>query len=158
MTGPADIKSLIPHRYPILLVDQVSKVEPGRFLVGRKAVTVAEPCYSGHADDAPAESYAYPISLLLESWAQAAVLLACWESPNPDVLAGQVELASGLRGVSFFAPVYPGDVLEHRVELVRTVDQAAIVTGSSSLADGTKVLDIEQFTVAMRGIEVLRRD
>lgn len=157
MIGADHIKSLIPHRYPILLVDQVSEVEPGRHLLARKAVTVSEPCYRSIADNAALELYAYPISLLLESWAQAAVLLACWETPNPDVLAGKVELAAGIRDVEFFAPVYPGEVLEHRVDLVKSVGDAAIVAGHSHVG-GRKVLEIGQFTVALRGVEVLRRD
>jgi 3-hydroxyacyl-[acyl-carrier-protein] dehydratase len=153
--GPADIKRIIPHRYPMLLLDRVSEVEPGRALVAHKAITGGEPCYQSLGDDAAASRYAYPVGQLLESWAQAAVLLVCWKHPNPDVLTGRVELISGIRNVALLASVYPGDVLEHRVELVRAVDDAAVLTGSS-LVSGRPVLEIGTFTMARRGAETLR--
>ncbi|MFC0432509.1 3-hydroxyacyl-ACP dehydratase FabZ family protein [Kutzneria buriramensis] len=156
MIGVDRIKRIIPHRHPILLVDRVSTVEPGRSLVAHKAVTAAEPCYQRLGDDTPAGGYAYPISLLLESWAQSAVLLACWEQPNPDVLAGKVELAAGIAGVRLLRPVYPGHTVEHRVEIVRSVDDAAVVAGGS-LVDDQTVLEVKRFTVALRDSDVLRR-
>jgi 3-hydroxyacyl-[acyl-carrier-protein] dehydratase len=156
MNGVARIKRLIPHRFPILLVDRVSQVEVGRKLVAHKAVTVAEPCYAHIGDDAAEEDYSYPTSHLLESWAQAAVLLICWEQPNPDVLAGKVELAAGIKGVELGRAVYPGDVLEHHAEIHRVVDDAAVV-GGCSYVDGHKVLEVVQFTAALRDSSVLVR-
>jgi 3-hydroxyacyl-[acyl-carrier-protein] dehydratase len=156
MTGVGEIRRIIPHRYPILLVDRVSDVVPGERLTAHKAVTAAEPCYELIEDDAPPEAYAYPISLLIESWAQAAVLLVCWQRPNPNVLAGKVELASGMRKVDLVEPVWPGDRLDHHVEIVRTVDDAAIIAGHSTV-EGRTVLRVGQFVAAMRDFEVLVR-
>jgi 3-hydroxyacyl-[acyl-carrier-protein] dehydratase len=153
--GLAEIKRRIPHRYPVLQVDRVSEVDPGAGLVVHTAITGREACYQRISDDADKERYAYPMGLLLESWAQAAVLLVCWEHPNPDVLTGKVELISGIRNVALLAPVYPGDVVEHRVELVRAVDDAAILTGSSSVA-GRTVLEVGTLILARRGVEALR--
>ncbi|WP_326640835.1 hypothetical protein OG884_00815 [Streptosporangium sp. NBC_01755] len=150
MIGVAEIKQIIPHRYPILLLDRVIEVRPGESLVAHKAITCAEPCYQ-NTDD-----YAYPVSLLVESWAQAAVLLACWETPNPDVLAGKVELAAGIKNVDLLEPVFPGEVLEHHVQILRNVADAAIVAGSSFVG-GRKVLEVGSFSVALRGVEVLMR-
>jgi 3-hydroxyacyl-[acyl-carrier-protein] dehydratase len=150
VVGVPGIKQIIPHRYPILLVDRVSDIQPGKSLVAHKAITAAEPCYES-ADD-----YAYPVSLLVESWAQAAVLLACWETPNPDVLAGKVELAAGIKNVDLLEPVFPGDVLEHHVQILTNVGDAAIVAGTS-FVNGRKVLEVGQFSVALRGVEVLMR-
>jgi 3-hydroxyacyl-[acyl-carrier-protein] dehydratase len=152
--GPAGIKRIIPHRFPVLQVDRVSEVEPTA-LVAHTAITGREPCYRGLGDDAGPDRYAYPFGLLLESWAQAAVLLVCWDNPNPNVLTGKVELISGIRNVRVHASVYPGDVVEHRVELVRAVEDAAILTGSS-VVNGRPVLEIGSFTLARRGIEALQ--
>jgi len=152
VTGVDGIKRIIPHRFPVLLVDRVTEVDPGRTLVAQKAISGREPCYAGLADDA---DHAYPIGPLLESWAQCAVLLTRWDNPNPDVLADKVELITGIRGVSLLAPVYPGDVLTHHVRLVREVDDAAILAGHSVVA-GRTVLEIGTFTMARRGVEVLR--
>ena len=148
MIGVEGIKRVIPHRYPVLLVDRVDEVVPGERLVARKAVTAAEGCYR------TATSPAYPLSLLLESWAQAAVLLACWEAPNPDVLAGKVERATGITGVRVGDPVLPGDVLVHRVVLVRAVDDAVVLAGTSEV-EGREVLSVSAFTAALRDSSVL---
>jgi 3-hydroxyacyl-[acyl-carrier-protein] dehydratase len=146
--GVEEIKAIIPHRYPILLVDRVDDVVPGEWLVARKAITAAEGCYRDARD------WAYPLSLLLESWAQAAVLLACWDTPNPDVVTGKVELATGIRGVRVAGHALPGDVLVHRVAVVRAVDDAVIVSGTTHV-DDREVLSVDRFTVALRDLSVL---
>ncbi|MBX6767589.1 MAG: hypothetical protein IRY90_10630, partial [Actinomadura rubrobrunea] len=149
-TGVADIKRIIPHRFPILLVDRVTEVVPGDRLTAVKAVTCNEPCYAEADGD-----YAYPAELLVESWGQAAVLLACWEQPNPDVLQGKVELAGAIEGVRFGAPAYPGDVLEHQVRMVRSVGDTAIVEGHTTAADRGTVLEVGRFVLALRDVDVL---
>jgi 3-hydroxyacyl-[acyl-carrier-protein] dehydratase len=146
--GVAEIKRFIPHRHPILLLDRVLDVEPGRGLTAVKAVTCTEPCFSGDREE-------YPAALLIESWAQAAVLLFVWERPNPDVSAGMVELAGAINDVRFGRPVLPGDVVEHRVRVVRIIADTAIVAGESVVGAST-VLSVGHFVVALRSIDVLR--
>lgn len=140
-----EITRIIPHRPPALAVDRVSKVEPGQSLVAHKVIT---------ADDTSSAGHACPTGKLIESWAQAAVLLVRWRDPNPDVLTGHVDLLSGIRNVAVIGSVYRGDVVEHQVELVRAVDDAAVLTGSS-LVGGLPVLRIGSLTVAHRPREVL---
>lgn len=154
MIGVRGIRRILPHRHPILLVDVVTDVEPGSRLTAHKAVTANEPCYRHLGDDAEESSYAYPVGLLLESWAQSSLLLVCWQRPNPDVLAGKVELASGIRKVDVLAAAYPGDLVEHRVETVRVTDDAAIVTGAS-LVNGRTIMSVGQFSVALRDVDEL---
>ncbi|WP_049563506.1 3-hydroxyacyl-ACP dehydratase FabZ family protein [Nonomuraea sp. SBT364] len=131
MIGIDGIKKIIPHRFPILLLDRVLDVSPGESLVAVKAVTGTEPCYERIGDQEGPGAYHYPWPLLLESWAQAAALLALWESPTPDVLTGDVVLAGGMRNVRFHHPVLPGQVIEHRVRMVRKVGENAIMEGES---------------------------
>jgi 3-hydroxyacyl-[acyl-carrier-protein] dehydratase len=149
VTGLAGIRRIIPHRFPVLLVDRVSEVDPGGSIVTLKAVSGREPCYAG----ADVED-AYPLGLLMESWAQSAVLLTRWGNPNPDVLADKVELISGIRDVVVHGDVVPGDVVEHHVRLVREVADAAILAGHSLVA-GRKVLEVGSFTMARRRAEEL---
>jgi 3-hydroxyacyl-[acyl-carrier-protein] dehydratase len=149
MIGIERIRQILPHRYPILLVDRVDEVVPGERLVARKAVTAAESAYA-----APSAPAAYPLSLLLESWAQTAVLLACWDTPNPDVVTGKVELATGIRGVRIGAPVVPGDVLVHEARIVRALDDAMILSGTTTV-DGELALGVDQFSVALRELVTL---
>jgi 3-hydroxyacyl-[acyl-carrier-protein] dehydratase len=156
MTGVSEIKRIIPHRYPILLVDRVVEVRPGDRLTALKAVTCNEPCYQRLDDTAGPADYAYPASLLLESWAQAAVLLAVWEQPNPDVLAGKVELAGSIRNARFRGKALPGDVLEHQAGILRTVGDTAILAGRTVVGSST-VLEVDHFVLALRDAGILRR-
>ncbi|MFE9600503.1 3-hydroxyacyl-ACP dehydratase FabZ family protein [Streptomyces hokutonensis] len=153
--GVDRIKNTIPHRGEILLVDRVTEVVPGETLAAVKAVSGNEPCYAGLGPEAAPADYAYPVSLVIESWAQSAVLLSVWENPNPDVLAGKVELAGSINEVTVGARAYPGDVLEHRVRLVKSAGETAVLAGES-YADGREVLRVGTFVVALRDVGELR--
>ncbi|MCW3817592.1 beta-hydroxyacyl-ACP dehydratase [Micromonospora sp. DR5-3] len=152
--GQRRIKQTIPHRFPILLVDRVVEVVPGERLRALKAVTGAEPAYADVAQDAPESAYAYPVPLLIESWAQAAVLLAVWETPNPDVLAGKVELAGAINDIRVHAPVFPGSMVEHQVEIVKAIGDTSILAGRT-LCGGEPILEVNHFVLALRDISLL---
>jgi 3-hydroxyacyl-[acyl-carrier-protein] dehydratase len=130
----------------MLLLDEVREAVPGESLVAVKAVTAAEPCFEGLA---PAADDAYPPTLLIESWCQAAALLALLDAPNPDVLGGRVALFGGIGGLRFGEPVRPGDVLVHRARLSRLFEDAAVLTGTAEVG-GEVVLEVEQIVVAFR--------
>lgn len=149
------IKNTIPHRGEILLVDRVTRVVPGETLTAVKAVSGNEPCYARLGQDAAPADYAYPVSLVIESWAQSAVLLSVWEQPNPDVLAGKVELAGSINEVIVGARAYPGDVLEHRVRLVKSAGETAILAGET-YAGSHEVLRTGTFVVALRHVDDLQ--
>ncbi|MDG4831711.1 beta-hydroxyacyl-ACP dehydratase [Solwaraspora sp. WMMD1047] len=143
----ADIRALLPHRYPMLLVDQVHDVQPGEWLVASKAVTANEPCYAGLPEGAT--DHAYPASLLIESWCQAAGVLTVLGRPNPDVLTGQVTLFAAIADLELVAPVWPGDVLRHRVLAQKIVSDAAVLEGESTV-DGRQVLRVGRIIIALR--------
>ncbi|MFB6889890.1 hypothetical protein ACFCX4_11310 [Kitasatospora sp. NPDC056327] len=143
------VAGIIPHRYPILLVDRVTRLDPDRTLTAVKAVTANEPCYAGLTEDHGPHRYHYPRPLLAESWAQAAVLLACWNTPNPDVTTGKVELAGAFDDIAFHRPVTPGDLLEHHVRVVRAVGDSTILAGGTRVA-GRPVADFGHFIVTLR--------
>ncbi|WP_231591021.1 3-hydroxyacyl-ACP dehydratase FabZ family protein [Saccharothrix sp. ST-888] len=143
------IKRILPHRYPMLLVDRVDELVPGERLTARKAVTANEPWYRELSAGATDEQHAYPPVLLVESWCQAAGVLAAWDTPNPDVLAGQVMLFGSISEVVFHRPVLPGDVLEHRIRLVRALSDTVIFEGEA-LVDGEPVLEVGRVVMAMR--------
>ncbi|MEU6479397.1 beta-hydroxyacyl-ACP dehydratase [Streptomyces sp. NPDC047017] len=149
MIGISGIKRVLPHRYPMLLVDRVDELVPGERLVAVKAVTVNEPWYQDLAAGADDEQHAYPSVLLVESWCQAAGVLAAWDQPNPDVLAGQVMLFGSIADVVFRRPVLPGDVLEHRVRLVRALSDTVIFEGEALVA-GEPVLEVGRVVMALR--------
>jgi 3-hydroxyacyl-[acyl-carrier-protein] dehydratase len=151
----ADIKRLLPHRYPILLVDRVISASPGESLVATKAVTANEPCYAAMGDD-PGD-HAYPPALLIESWCQAAGLLICLDMPNPDVLANQVTLFVGINDLRLAGRVRPGDVLTHHVRLVRALRNEAVLEGEATVGDSV-VLAVGYVIIALRPADSGRRE
>lgn len=149
VTAISGIKRVLPHRYPMLLVDRVDELVPGESLTARKAVTANEPWYRDLPADATDEQHHYPSALLIESWCQAAGVLAAWKNPNPDVLDGQVMLFGSISEVVFRRPVLPGDVLEHRVRLFRELSDTVIFEGEARV-DGETVLEVGRVVMAMR--------
>ncbi|MFF0150278.1 3-hydroxyacyl-ACP dehydratase FabZ family protein [Micromonospora sp. NPDC005203] len=153
--GPPEIAAALPHRYPILLLDRLTEIVPGERLTALKAVTYAESWYAADLGAVAPGPEAYPVVLLVESWCQAAALLVAWDRPNPDVRTGAVMLGGAINGVEFGGDTRPGDVVEHRVRMLRATADAAILTGESVVA-GEPVLKVAQFVMAMRPIDVLR--
>ncbi|MBM7054384.1 3-hydroxyacyl-ACP dehydratase FabZ family protein [Streptomyces durocortorensis] len=155
MTGQRDIRARLPHRFPMLLVDRVVDIAPGERLTALKAVTCNEPWYEKLGPDTPEEDFAYPTSLLVESWCQSAGVLATWDEPNPDVLDGRVMLFGSMTGVEFHRPVLPGEVLEHRVRLDRRVDDTVLFEGDCR-SGGETVMTVGRIVMAFRPAEALR--
>lgn len=147
------IAAVLPHRYPMLLVDRVLSIEPGKTLRACKAVTVNEPCYDGVAGQ-PGADVAYPPVLLVESWCQAAGVLAAWDEPNPDVRSGSVMLFGSIADLVFGSPVLPGSLLEHEVRVVRALTDTLVCEGETTV-DGERVLTVGRVVMALRPASVL---
>ena len=100
------IRKLLPHRYPFLLVDRVVELERGKHIKAIKNVTINEPFFNGHFPARPV----MPGVLMLEALAQAAGLLSfdmMGEAPGDD----KVFYFVGIDGARFKRPVEPGDQL-----------------------------------------------
>ncbi len=134
------IMSLLPHRYPFLLVDRVLRFEPGKSLEALKNVTVNEPFFQGHFPGKPV----MPGVLILEALAQAGGLLVSLSSD--ESLEGKLFLFTGVDKAKFRRPVVPGDQLilrcqdvKRRLQLFRmscqaTVDDDAVAEAMLSAA------------------------
>jgi 3-hydroxymyristoyl/3-hydroxydecanoyl-(acyl carrier protein) dehydratase len=130
----ARVRDVLPQRYPMLLVDRVLAREPGRSVRTVKAVTATDPCYAALPDGTPPEGYAYPRSLLVESFGQSAALL--WlDGDGPAVGGGKVLLFAGVRGYDFEGDAYPGDLLRHEVRLDSVVADTAFAGGETWVGD-----------------------
>jgi 3-hydroxyacyl-[acyl-carrier-protein] dehydratase len=105
------IKEVLPHRYPFLLVDRVTECEQGKKIVGYKNVTVNEPFFQGHF---PAEPI-MPGVLILEALAQLGAIMVLRELKAE----GQIVLFAGMDGVAFRRKVVPGDQLRLEAEVDR---------------------------------------
>ncbi len=98
-----DIRSVLPHRYPFLLVDRILELEPGKRAVGMKNVTINEEFFQGHF---PGHAV-MPGVLVLEAMAQVGgVLLLCLVGNE-----GKLAYFGGMDKVRFRKPVMPGDTL-----------------------------------------------
>ena len=126
MIDAAGIAAVLPHRAPMLLVDEVTGLADGEWLTSRRAVGADEPWFAVAGADPTDPDAAFPQPLTLESWAQSAGILATKDSPNPDVLAGSVMLFGGASAVEYHRPVRPGDVLEHRVRFSRVMADSVV--------------------------------
>jgi 3-hydroxyacyl-[acyl-carrier-protein] dehydratase len=106
------IISLLPHRYPFLLVDRILEVEAQERIVGIKNVSVNEPFFQGHFPGRPI----MPGVLIIEAMAQTAGVLAFYSLPEDE--RERVVFFLGIDKVRFRRAVVPGDQL--RMELVVT--------------------------------------
>jgi 3-hydroxyacyl-[acyl-carrier-protein] dehydratase len=108
-----DIKRILPHRYPFLLVDRILSLEAGKRIVGLKNITINEPFFQGHFPGRPI----MPGVLIIEALAQVGGILALVSTPehlgNPSVFL------MGLDKVRFRKPVVPGDQLVLELEALR---------------------------------------
>ncbi|MER6019343.1 3-hydroxyacyl-ACP dehydratase FabZ family protein [Streptomyces anulatus] len=151
MITPAGIHALLPHRYPMLLVDRVLSVDDDG-IRSVKAVTLNEPWYARLGPSPAVADFAYPDFLLIESWTQTAGLLALHQD------AGRADdrtmLFGSLRDVRFHRQVFPGEVVEHHARLQRAVDETVIFEGGSRVGDDP-VLTVGAITVAFRPQERL---
>jgi 3-hydroxyacyl-[acyl-carrier-protein] dehydratase len=109
-----EILRLLPHRYPIILVDRVLEVEPGRRIVALKNVSVNEPVFMGHFPHYPV----MPGVLIIEALAQAAAILS-FVTFDKRADKNAVYYFAGIDNARFKRPVGPGDQLRLEVELVR---------------------------------------
>ncbi len=110
-----EILKKLPHRYPILLVDRVLEIEPGKRIKALKNVTINEPFFAGHFPHRPV----MPGVLMLEAMAQTAALLSfAAEGAAPDNKS--VIYFAGIDGARFKRVVEPGDQLVMDVTLERS--------------------------------------
>lgn len=107
-----DILSILPHRYPMLLVDRVLEIEPGRRIVGLKNVSANEPYFAGHFPGRPV----MPGVLIVEAMAQCGGLLLMEGLERAEE---KVIYFLAVDGVKFRRPVVPGDQLRLELELIQ---------------------------------------
>jgi 3-hydroxyacyl-[acyl-carrier-protein] dehydratase len=109
-----EILKKLPHRYPILLVDRVLAIDPGKTIQTLKNVTINEPFFEGHFPHRPV----MPGVLMLEAMAQSAALLSFVSAgQSPD--SKSVYYFAGIDSARFKRPVEPGDQLVMDVSLQR---------------------------------------
>lgn len=122
------IESVLPHRYPLLLVDRVLEIEPERRIVAIKNVTATEEVFQGHFPGRPV----MPGVMVIEGMAQAGGILLLHARKDR---AGKLLLFTGIEKARFRRPVVPGDQLRYEVEVLRLRSNHCRLLGRA-LVDG----------------------
>ena len=111
MLGVNEIKDIIPHRYPFLLVDRVTEIVDGVSIKGYKNVSSNEPFFNGHFPTYPV----MPGVLILEALAQLGAVAIL----SKDEFKGKIGFLVGADKVRWKKQVVPGDKLELEVEIIK---------------------------------------
>ena len=106
-----EIRDILPHRYPFLLVDRIVEVEGDR-IVGIKNVTANEPFFVGHFPEYPV----MPGVLIIEAMAQVAGVLVLLGVPNRK---SKLVLFASIEEAKFRKPVLPGDTLRIEMKILK---------------------------------------
>lgn len=107
-----EIQSIIPHRYPMLLIDRILELDPLKKIVAIKNVTINEQVFQGHFPGAPI----FPGVCIIEAMAQAGAVLLFREVPDRE---NKLLYFTGIEEARFRKPVLPGDQLRLEVTVIR---------------------------------------
>jgi 3-hydroxyacyl-[acyl-carrier-protein] dehydratase len=131
------IESLIPHRPPFLLVDEIVELEPGKRVVGRREIRADDWWFPGHFPERPV----MPGVLTIEAIAQAGAVAVLADEAN----RGKIPFFAGIDNVRFKRIVEPGDVLTLECEFVRF--RAPIAKGQGRALVGDELAAEAMLTV-----------
>ena len=138
-----EIRRLLPHRYPFLLVDRVVEFVPDHSAVAIKNVTINEPFFTGHFPTQPV----MPGVLLIEAMAQAAGLLTQLSNRSKGNLQNPLFYLVKVDNARFSAPVVPGDQLRLEVSIKRVMRGMGLFA-ARAVVDGKEVASCELMCAA----------
>ena len=127
MLNTEEIKSLIPQRYPFLMLDRVTELEEGKYIKAYKNISIDEECFKGHFPDLPV----FPGAFIAEGMAQAACVLL-----KKSILDLKATLFYVTRvKLQFFKVVIPGDQMTITVKTVKMTRIGGIFEAEASVDD-----------------------
>jgi beta-hydroxyacyl-ACP dehydratase FabZ len=134
-----EIMKILPHRYPMLLIDRILEIEPGKRVVGLKNVSANEQFFQGHFPGAPV----MPGVLIVEAMAQCCAVLALREIDDRE---RKLFLFGGIDKARFRRPVVPGDQLRLECEILQRRSNTLRMRGVATV-DGVVVAEAEMLSV-----------
>lgn len=128
-----EIQTILPHRYPFLLIDRVTDMEEGKSIVAYKNVTIGEHVFQGHFPGHPI----YPGVMIIEGMAQAGGVLAfkSMDSEAQAETSEKVVYFMSIDKAKFRSPVTPGDKLEYRLEVLKHKGSIWVLLGKAYVDD-----------------------
>jgi UDP-3-O-[3-hydroxymyristoyl] N-acetylglucosamine deacetylase/3-hydroxyacyl-[acyl-carrier-protein] dehydratase len=123
-----DILEIMPHRYPMLLVDRILELEDRKRVVGIKNVTLNEPFFQGHFPQHPI----MPAVLIIEAMAQTGGVLLLNTVARPET---KLMYFMGIDNAKFRRPVRPGDTLRFELDLVKLKKRYCKMSGKAFVGD-----------------------
>jgi beta-hydroxyacyl-ACP dehydratase FabZ len=134
-----EILKIVPHRYPMLLVDRILEIEEGKRVVGLKNVTANEPFFQGHFPGAPV----MPGVLIVEAMAQCSAIIFLLDLPDREK---KLFMFGGVDKARFRKPVVPGDQLIMECTVLQRRSSTAKVAGVAKV-NGNVVAEAEMISV-----------
>ncbi len=132
MLDIVEIQKILPHRYPLLLVDRVESMEIGKDIVAYKNISISEPAFQGHFPGHPI----YPGVMILEGMAQAGGILALKSAGfTQEELEQKVIYFMSIDNAKFRLPVKPGDKLEYRITILKLRKNLIVLDGKAFVDD-----------------------
>jgi len=149
MLDHAAIRKLLPQGHPMSLVDRIVSLDPGISIVGIKAITGSEACYRHVPTGAELTRFAYPVSLLLESFGQTAAVLWLTSAARLQLHGDRVLLLVAARDCRIEGRAFPGDVLRHVARFDQVLGDNVFVEGEVLVAD-RRIATIGSMMAVMR--------
>ena len=140
MIDSREIQNILPHRYPFLLVDQITELEPNIKAVGIKNVTINEPFFQGHFPNNPI----MPGVLIVEAMAQVAGILAFRSGKQ-----GNIIYFMSIEKAKFRKPVIPGNQLKLAIKVLKIRNNVWKFSGEAFVND--VLVSEAEFTAMLTG-------
>ncbi|HNW15643.1 MAG TPA: 3-hydroxyacyl-ACP dehydratase FabZ [bacterium] len=134
MLNSEQIKKILPHRYPFLMIDRAEVIEEGKKAAGCKMVSVNEPFFQGHF---PQEAV-MPGVLIVEAMAQLGAVAVL----SMEQFKGKIAYFTGINNAKFRQKVVPGDKLDLEIEIVKMRHSVGIGAGKA-FVNGILVCEAE---------------
>ena len=136
-----EIMKFLPHRYPFLLVDRITELDPAKRIVGLKNVTINEQFFQGHFPGAPV----MPGVLIIEAMAQVAGVMIYRDLPDREK---KLIYFTGIEHAKFRRPVIPGDQLRIEMEFLNRRNNFGKMSGRTTVEGKLVAEAVMMFAIA----------